>query len=73
MTKRLAEQPPESVTYIGNYKATERFLTVHGQILLNQFRTFPIEAVRKSTIPAALRALMMTRRHTHILGALPGA
>lgn len=109
--KRLAEQDPTSGTFIGSTPAqVERFLTVHGQIILNQFRTFPIKgarppplpavplrmmillrqvvfggvcaewavsslrglasaAVRDSGIPNALRAKMLTRRHTKIAGA----
>lgn len=42
--KRLAEQDPACGTFVGSTVAqVERFLTVHGQIILNQFRTFPIK------------------------------
>ena len=44
----------------------ERFVVVHGQILLNQFRHFPNKAVARSAFVGALKERMAQRRH-HVL------
>lgn len=41
----------------------ERFVVVHGQIILNQFKHFPNKAVKSSAFPAALRTALEMRRH----------
>jgi hypothetical protein len=46
--------------------AVERFVIVHGQIILNQFKHFPSKAVRASAFPASLRAAMEMRRHSKL-------
>ena len=65
LVKKLAETPAESPAFVSaKPQEVERYLTAHGQILLNQFRNFPAAAVQKSPIPAALRDRMALRRHT---------
>ena len=44
----------------------ERFVVVHGQILLNQFQHFPSKAVKDSAFASSLRAAMETRRHSKL-------
>ncbi len=43
--------------------AVERFVVVHGQIILNQFTHFPSKAVKASAFPSSLRAALEMRRH----------
>lgn len=44
----------------------ERFVVVHGQILLNQFQHFPSKAVKDSAFASSLRSAMETRRHSKL-------
>ena len=41
----------------------ERFVVVHGQIILNQFKNFPKKSVANSAFVGGLRAKMELRRH----------
>ena len=54
----------------------ERFVVVHGQIILNQFQHFPNKAVKGSAFASSLRAAMQTRRHSKLYSSsakLPAA
>ena len=55
----------------------ERFLLVHGAILLNQFAGWPVAAVRRSAFAAALKARMQDVRHSKlyrgVIKAAPGS
>ena len=44
----------------------QRFVVVHGQILLNQFKHFPMKAVRESAFASALKGQMELRRHAKL-------
>jgi hypothetical protein len=44
----------------------ERFVVVHGQILLNQFKHFPVKAVANSAFAATLKDKMEMRRHSKL-------
>ena len=44
----------------------ERFVVVHGQIILNQFRHYPSKAVQASAFATALKAAMESRRHSKL-------
>ncbi len=44
----------------------ERFLVVHGQILLNQFKHYPVKAVQQSAFVGALKDKMEMRRHSKL-------
>ena len=41
----------------------ERFVVVHGQIILNQFKNFPKKSVANSAFVSGLKAKMELRRH----------
>ena len=47
----------------------ERFLVVHGQVLLNQFQNYPLKAVRDAAFVGALRERMAQRRHHKLYAA----
>lgn len=47
-------------------EAAERFLIVHGQVFLNQFKTYPVKAVREAAFVGALRTRMQQRRHSKL-------
>lgn len=50
----------------------ERFVVVHGQIILNQFKNFPKKAVANSAFATALKGRMELRRHCKLyLAARP--
>ncbi|CAI5459943.1 unnamed protein product [Closterium sp. Yama58-4] len=44
----------------------ERFLVVHGNIILQQFREYPVETIRRSPFISTLREKMETRSHTEL-------
>ena len=44
----------------------QRFVVVHGQILLNQFKHFPVKAVRESAFALTLKSQMELRRHAKL-------
>lgn len=47
--------------------AMERYIIVHGQIILQQFREFPDVNIQRSPFVTALGDRMMTRQHTKLL------
>ena len=53
-------------------EAVERFVIVHGQVILNQFKNYPVKAVRESAFVAALRTRMQQRRHSKLYMAAKG-
>ena len=44
----------------------QRFVVVHAQILLNQYKHFPAKAVRESAFAAGLKSQMELRRHAKL-------
>jgi DNA (cytosine-5)-methyltransferase 1 len=44
----------------------ERYLVVHGQILLNQIKAYPSAAVQKAPFVGALRDKMEARKHSKL-------
>lgn len=44
----------------------KRFIIVHSQVILNQFKNYPVKAVRESAFVAALRTHMQQRRHSKL-------
>ncbi|CAI5459956.1 unnamed protein product [Closterium sp. Yama58-4] len=44
----------------------ERFLVVHGNIILQQFREYPVETIRRSPFISTLREKMEMRSHTEL-------
>jgi len=64
-TRRMRGLPP-----FAQADAVERFVVVHGQILLNQFQHFPKKAVARAAFVGALKERMAQRRH-HVLYSTP--
>jgi DNA (cytosine-5)-methyltransferase 1 len=44
----------------------ERYLVVHGQILLNQIHSYPNKAVQRSPFVTSLKEKMEMRRHSKL-------
>jgi DNA (cytosine-5)-methyltransferase 1 len=44
----------------------ERYLVVHGQILLNQIKAYPNPAVQKAPFVGSLREKMEARKHSKL-------
>jgi hypothetical protein len=44
----------------------ERFLVVHGQIILNQFKHYPIKSVQRCAFTGQLKERMEARRHAKL-------
>ena len=44
----------------------ERYLVVHGQIILNQFKNFPIKEVQQCSFVSNLQDRMRQRRHSKL-------
>lgn len=66
--KKLAEQRPEEPTFIsGKLAAVEKYVVVHGQIILQQFREYPDRLIQQSAFGAGLLAKMEARHHTKLL------
>ncbi|KAK9918243.1 hypothetical protein WJX75_002529 [Coccomyxa subellipsoidea] len=64
IVKRLAATDDASPTFISKkVEAVERFVVVHGQIILNQFKSFPKKSVANSAFATGLKARMELRRH----------
>ncbi|BDA51554.1 DNA (cytosine-5)-methyltransferase 1B [Coccomyxa sp. Obi] len=75
IVKRLAATDEASPTFISKKAdAVERFVVVHGQIILNQFKNFPKKSVANSAFATGLKARMELRRHCKLyLAARPKA
>lgn len=46
--------------------AVERFIVVHGQILLNQFKHFPNKAIQSCAFVNSLKTAMDSRKHSKL-------
>lgn len=67
VVKRLAATEEADPTFISKKgPAVERFVVVHGQILLNQFQNYPVKAVKNSAFAATLKDRMELRRHAKL-------
>ncbi|XP_024535317.1 DNA (cytosine-5)-methyltransferase 1B [Selaginella moellendorffii] len=67
VVKRLTDQTQDSDTFVGSKVAdVERFVVVHGQILLQQFSEFPDDTIRKSSFVTGLLKMMEERHHTKL-------
>ncbi|CAD7705413.1 unnamed protein product [Ostreobium quekettii] len=65
--KRLSEQHPEDETFISSkVQLVERFVVVHGQIILNQFSLYPKPQVQRCAFVQGLKELMEMRRHSKL-------
>ncbi|XP_078430166.1 DNA (cytosine-5)-methyltransferase 1B-like [Wolffia australiana] len=67
VTKKLSEIGKDHPAYISsNLAAVERFVVVHGQIILQQFAEFPDEKIQKCAFVSGLADMMRRRRHTRL-------
>ena len=46
--------------------ACERFVVVHGQIILNQFKHFPNKALQNCAFVTSLKTAMEARKHSKL-------
>ena len=67
VVRLLAALPVEDPCHIAkNAKHCERFLAVHAQIILNQFRHYPVKTVAKSAFALQLKQAMEACRHSKL-------
>ncbi|GFH06107.1 cytosine-specific methyltransferase [Haematococcus lacustris] len=67
IVKRLADLPDSSPAFISKkVERVERFVVVHGQIVVNQFTHFPNKAVQKAAFVDQLKAMMSQRKHNKL-------
>ncbi|CAK9149524.1 unnamed protein product [Ilex paraguariensis] len=65
VTKRVSEFKKDHPAYISsNTEAVERYVVVHGQIILQQFSEFPDEKIIKCAFVIGLTKKMEERHHT---------
>ena len=57
---------PSSLALPSQVDRVERFVVVHGQIMLNQFKHFPNKAVQKAAFVSELKHRMEMRRHSKL-------
>lgn len=57
---------PSSLALPLQVDRVERFVVVHGQIILNQFKHFPNKAVQKAAFVSELKHRMEMRRHSKL-------
>lgn len=62
---RLSEFDKDHPAYISTNKlSVERYVVVHGQIILQQFAEFPDDTIKKSAFVSGLQVKMEERHHT---------
>ncbi|KAK9839549.1 hypothetical protein WJX84_009779 [Apatococcus fuscideae] len=67
ITKRLAAATPEESTFISpKVDLVERFVVVHGQILMSLIKLYPIKAIQNCAFASSLKQKMQTRRHAKL-------
>ncbi|KAL0027901.1 hypothetical protein WJX79_001540 [Trebouxia sp. C0005] len=65
--KRLAALPSTEPIFICKQLASvERFIVVHGQIILNQFKHFPNKAIQNCAFVNSLKTAMEARKHSKL-------
>ncbi|XP_006847211.2 DNA (cytosine-5)-methyltransferase 1B [Amborella trichopoda] len=65
--RKLSELPKgDPICISSNQAAVERYVVVHGQIILQQFAEFPDENIRKSAFVSGLSMKMEQRHHTKL-------
>ncbi|KAG9441621.1 hypothetical protein H6P81_017475 [Aristolochia fimbriata] len=66
--KKVAEFEQDDPAYISsNPNAVERYVVVHGQIILRQFSVYPDDAIRKCAFVSILSEKMEQRHHTKLV------
>ncbi|XP_020578797.1 DNA (cytosine-5)-methyltransferase 1B-like [Phalaenopsis equestris] len=65
--KKITEFEREDPAYISsNIAAVERYVVVHGQIILQQFAEYPDKTIKKCSFVTSLSAKMEERLHTKL-------
>ncbi|KAL3133378.1 hypothetical protein ABBQ38_007248 [Trebouxia sp. C0009 RCD-2024] len=65
--KQLAALPNTDPIFISRQiPAVERFVVVHGQIILNQFKHFPNKAIQSCAFVNSLKCAMEARKHSKL-------
>ncbi|CAM8988592.1 unnamed protein product [Rhodiola kirilowii] len=63
--RRVSNYEPKHLAYISSKPSeVERYIVVHGQVILQQFHEFPDATIRRSAFVSGLLDKMETRRHT---------
>ncbi|XP_077224342.1 DNA (cytosine-5)-methyltransferase 1A-like [Tasmannia lanceolata] len=66
--KKVSEFDKDNLAYISsNPAAVERYVVVHGQIILQQFAEYPDESIRKCSFVTGLSDKMEERHHTKLV------
>ena len=55
-----------TVSGMSQIAAVERFVVVHGQIILNQFKHFPNKAIQSCAFVNSLKTAMEARKHSKL-------
>ncbi|KAH9315101.1 hypothetical protein KI387_023728, partial [Taxus chinensis] len=65
--RKLTSQDKTEPTFISpNLEAVERYVVVHGQIILQQFAEYPDECIQRSAFVTGLSTMMEQRHHTKL-------
>lgn len=68
VVKKLAEIPKDQSTYVSSkVQDVERYVVVHGQIILQQFAEFPEENIKRSAFITGLASMMEQKHHVKLL------
>ncbi|KAF3791508.1 DNA cytosine-5-methyltransferase 1B [Nymphaea thermarum] len=68
VVKKVADFDKSDPTFVSSSPAAvERYLVVHGQVILQQFAEFPDETIRKSAFINGLLTKMEQMRHTKLV------
>lgn len=66
--KKVSEFEKDHPAYISsNMQAVERYVVVHGQIILQQFDDYPDQTIKKSAFVSGLSAKMEQKHHTKLV------
>eukprot|EP01025_Chloroclados_australasicus_P039563 TRINITY_DN4101_c0_g1_i3.p1 TRINITY_DN4101_c0_g1~~TRINITY_DN4101_c0_g1_i3.p1 ORF type:complete len:1149 (-),score=154.77 TRINITY_DN4101_c0_g1_i3:63-3509(-) len=67
VVKALAQQDSQELTYISKkVEVVKRYIIVHGQLILNQFRYYPNKSVQNCAFVSTLKQEMMQMRHSKL-------
>ena len=67
VVRRLLKEPEDSPTYISKrIQTVEKYLAVHGQIVLSCFQHYPIESIRRSAFVTHLKEKLALVRHSKL-------
>jgi len=67
VVKRLAEKLSDEGSFNSKLVEVERYVVVHGQIILQQFAEYPDETIRRSQFVTGLMSKMEQKHHTKLV------